>query len=669
MILNWRSLLQLILLVPWITTSRCVASDVTQESALVGGRGGDENERSAPLHTSSLHSIPDDMDFQRALKKLSIPLNQEEMDVRSLETTPCNTEIATFTAEQVRTMTQAFIGSLDLSLIEEYALNAIIVTKIKYGILMKTVCASCDSAVAAASDPILEDDSNYEDFNRYCGDGVYGKDIEHSGLVLLPLEEDSNGDWVQLSGTLPSLIYSRPSRTNKYNIPSQNFNGAVGEDTILGIVATSTRGVMTLGPDFNGYGLSSAFRSYLIRDQYVTSALPLWMKVRTDLSQSTNCSTALADAAFFVGYSEGGYASVALAEGFKTALGVTPIAVRSGGAPFAMGTATLMKVIANLDADLLPQEFYYIGVLLGSAYSSTNEYAANYGQGQDLLEARYMDPTDTELYVTGWLEEPTIDKTVVTSRLLELLVDSPEGTSASQILWNQTYVNFLRDAVQNNITDLCSLSSPLYEVGVNDKFCDALLQNDLIDVLLQADYPIDICHSVNDYLVTFDNVPDVSLNPNLSLSTKTAPHTEAGFECQTDNVLYLVSVAVQNFIPEDKHSDSGSCSPPPEPTCIDSPFLFKTFKKVANDGTKKYWFKDCEYIKTEAPARCEKNKQVRILCPQTCDVPCICEDTSGKFKMMVNGKLKNKTCNWAVKKNKCNKPGVKDVCRKSCGSC
>ena len=111
---------------------------------------------------------------------MSIPFNQqEEIKERSLaETIPCNTEIDSLTVAQVIPLTETYISSLGLEPLEESLLRLSLIPSFKYGILFKTVCASCDSAVASAS---LEDLYDNDNFNRYCGDRAYGSDIEHSG--------------------------------------------------------------------------------------------------------------------------------------------------------------------------------------------------------------------------------------------------------------------------------------------------------------------------------------------------------------------------------------------------------------------------------------------------------------------------------------------------------
>jgi hypothetical protein len=187
-------------------------------------------------------------------------------------------------------------------------LNGTFFNLLKYGVQVKTVCASCSTIKTTSQD------LKNVDYERYCGKNVYGYDEQQSGLVMIPLvvdENDESDKLVELHGTLAAFIHTRSTKINTYDVPSQLWtpddeDGYQSVDIILCFLATAASGKVSFAPDLMGYGLSESLKSYLVRDSYVTSMLPLWKKVSSDLSAMTDCKTALGDAAFLQGYSEGG---------------------------------------------------------------------------------------------------------------------------------------------------------------------------------------------------------------------------------------------------------------------------------------------------------------------------------------------------------------------------
>ena len=83
------------------------------------------------------------------------------------------------------------------------------------------------------------------------------------------------------------------------------------------------------------------------------------------------------------------------------------------------------------------------------------------------------------------------------------------------------------DALAKNDTDPCLNNPNLDSLGM-DKICETLDENDLTNVVLEADYPIDLCHSKTDFLITIENVPDRSA---LKFELDGVDHSGATFIC------------------------------------------------------------------------------------------------------------------------------------------
>jgi hypothetical protein len=96
-------------------------------------------------------------------------------------------------------------------------------------------------------------------------------------------------------------------------------------------------------------------------------------------------------------------------------------------------------------------------------------------------------------------------------------------------IMRKEYLQFFRNAISKNVEDPCRSN---YLVGFNDKLCDALLDNDLTDILETAAFDIHLCHSTEDDLVPYNNLPDISRNPNyLSLRNMVGNHLQAANSC------------------------------------------------------------------------------------------------------------------------------------------
>lgn len=80
-------------------------------------------------------------------------------------------------------------------------------------------------------------------------------------------------------------------------------------------------------------------------------------------------------------------------------------------------------------------------------------------------------------------------------------------------------------------------------------------------------------------------------------------------------------------------------------------------------------FRDCVWVANK-PKRCWK-PGVKSLCRSTCGQCSKCTDTSAAFKVTrpSDGKKMNKTCQWATPWRCKNIDGVSEACPSSCGIC
>lgn len=385
---------------------------------------------------------------------------------------------------------------------------------------VRKICASCDSVKTMSGFDGAYDSNEF--YDKYCGSGAHGHDVVHSGLVMYPMKSNK-----LKTGRMPGFVYSRGTVVNTKSIPGDL--GLEHPDAAFGLVASGAAGMVSILPDFMGYGESSTYldRAYLIRDAYLTATLPLWIQARSFLQDESDGRSALANAGIFAGYSEGGYASVALSDGFSKSIKTKVIKTFASAAPFRLSSVQPMSIIKNFDNNKFADIFKFMPIMIGASYSSTYPHVANYNTGQDLLSADFTDPSKPEQNILLTLREEDMDFWTLNSRIPVNWVE----------MLNPNVVDFFRRALQDNIDHPCE-SDDLD--GNIDKFCEALLQNDLTHMLETADHDIHLCHSPFDDLVDFDNIPDLSRNPNhLSLTYSFGNHIAATGLCAVEIMSFL----------------------------------------------------------------------------------------------------------------------------------
>ena len=220
--------------------------------------------------------------------------------------------------------------------------------------------------------------------------------------------------------------------------------------------------------------------------------------------------------------SGGGFQAVAAADGFK-AHGITPVKVLAGSAPLKLRSWTPMGFIRSLLVDGNSGPFDALNVALVTvSYSNTRPGAPNYNSGQSFLKPERvdkllamfqdLDAPSASLDPAGWFS-------YVGTNYPENFVDS--------FFFPDNFTAFYLDALAKNDTDPCLNNPNLESLGM-DKICETLDENDLTNVVLEADYPIDLCHSKTDFLITIENVPDRSA---LKFELDGVDHSGATFIC------------------------------------------------------------------------------------------------------------------------------------------
>lgn len=360
---------------------------------------------------------------------------------------------------------------------------------VKYGVQVRKMCASCEEETKHPG--FINKDSHGL---GYCDETAYGYDAKTSGLVVIPTNDE--GDI--LPGALQASTWSHVTIAGNCDIPSGTFNfGKVSVDAITTLLMGSS-GSVAISSDTIGFGNTyDYFKGYLVKKQYQTSFIPLWLKTKRTIAQETGCASELGTGLFIGGFSEGGYAAFAVAEAAESA-GIDVRYVHSSAGPYLLSSALLTSGYLGMANGEFPAGRRHYTIQLAQSYSSTYEGLENYGFGQDLFSDAWnvsgiqytksdaINITSTNLYGAGRLND---------------IVPSPTSINTLDV-WNPTAVKFVTDALSNGSYRPCDNAAGSVSAGV-DKLCDAFVSNDLEAYInsIGAKYRYELCYSSEDEVV------------------------------------------------------------------------------------------------------------------------------------------------------------------------
>ena len=221
-------------------------------------------------------------------------------------------------------------------------------------------------------------------------------------------------------------------------------------------------------------------------------------------------------------YSEGGYDSIAAADGFSKH-GIKPVQVLAGGSTIKMRSWMPLGFMRTYAAGKL-NAFAQINVaLVGLGMSNTTPGVANYNTCQTFLNPAFI---DTVLKMVTDLGAPS---TLNPSAYFGYLQQNQNHSAFFTVPFviSDDLTQFFANALLEEDFDPC-VNNSTGAIALNvDKICEALDDNDLTDIVLNADYAIELCHSSEDELVAFENVPDASLLKYEVIGS----HAAASFPC------------------------------------------------------------------------------------------------------------------------------------------
>jgi len=388
------------------------------------------------------------------------------------------------------------------------------------------VCGSCES----------------EGLNGYgCAADDYGYDTQHSGVLLLPVNIDEESSLVEASiidtadelqawiGMRSIVVSPKDSAVILYT------NGA---SVLEFAMFAASMGLVSILPHLTGFGESAKagsggvplVPSIVDKKAKTTATLPLYTKAKSIVDEMSGGITTVGNAAYFMGYSEGGNSAIGAADGFEKN-GITPVKVMAGSAPLMIRSTTVMSIIQSLLAAASdPSSVDPFGILymalVGVAFSDTRPGPANFGQGQPFLNEE-----STQGYLALFTDKdaPSIGAESKEAYLAYLQTNYLQLISNPNFL-STNFLNFFANAIGNGDPDPC-VNVPMEQQVVFevDKICATLSENDLTDVVRNSSYEIELCQAEDDTLIVPESVPDAS---KLKYSVP-GNHPEGNIPCTT----------------------------------------------------------------------------------------------------------------------------------------
>lgn len=487
----------------------------TMSSTITTNNNNNNNSKDSGSSRTSM-----DDDQQHFHKILEQDINRQLLLDPSV---PCNTVLDVYSAQQIQAVltqllqqpsssnsssTTAIVDEIPLFISEKIPL-------IEYSVAIGKVCGSCES----------------EHLTGYgCDTTDYGYNTTHSGVLLLPVDVDPENGVASIIDTdeLRTWIQMRfIALVQKENdIIMSNFGFGVLEYALF----AASVGHVAIAPHKMGYGESNnAFPplipSSIDKKAIITSTLPLHAKAKQWVASMSNGMTTIGNEVYIMGYSEGGYSSVATADGLEKH-GFKLLKVMAGAAPLKPRSGTLISSIKNfLSGKLDARRTLYLS-LLGIPFSDQRPGVANYMTNQSFLNATVA-TAYAQLYTNKDTPSPLIGSF---EPFVQFVVENypvllqPEN----QIFLSRNLLAFVGYAIEIGDTDPC-MNNPGLAIALEvDKLCEALDDNDLSDVVTEATYDIELCVAEKDDLVTIDSMPDFS---KLKYTIPNTSHFDGAVPC------------------------------------------------------------------------------------------------------------------------------------------
>ena len=434
---------------------------------------------------------------------------------------------------------------------------------LNYDVTVSKVCLKCSQIgledFPETTEEILLNTSPYG-FLSYCSEDKYGWNATHSALIFSPVDSEtgqiltgelrgfvSGHDTAIDVDTAPTDLWPFEnvtsillSSTNSTPLLTDSEKVLLFQSFISSLVAASG-GAVAIMPDYIGYGESKDYdRAYLAPTVYEQSAAVIYVAAKRYVSQISNGCTILIDEATIVGYGEGGYFAIRGALALEQN-GVTILSSRPGGTPLELDTQ--LGFALNLDEAKSSSSAAPQLLLAFFAYSYSNNFpflSNSNNTEQVALHPSWMSQTDSQRNIVDWFDS---SETLPTTDILSLL-----PTNSIQDILNAALVDLYKESIYEGYPNACT--EGIFVTDSTRVLCDAILGSGLWNILLnEINFPVSICHSPQDDIIGFDNIPDPTAlppnikfyNSNMEILNPRGGHYKSMFFCALDSITYIAS--------------------------------------------------------------------------------------------------------------------------------
>lgn len=362
----------------------------------------------------------------------------------------------------------------------------------KYDVQVVPVEASCKSM----------------DLDGYgCEEDDYGSDTMHSGYVYIPVVKGEDNQHRIINARKLSTWFQFPAANlsqEDSNLVATQPGLAVAEYAWM----AASNGYVAFVPQKTGFGTSSNLvPTETVKKSIVTSSLPLYAWVENYIKEQSNGMTKLDNKAVYAGYSSGGYAAVAAADGFKKH-GIKPNQVLASTLPARLESWGIMGIVRSIS---------------NGKYKNFSPFlvAANTVALSELYGANIIDSNLTSDYISifqsaetpsfydlegGWFNSTLHGSNAATLGALLPYTSIFGPYPAPNNFDPEVYAHY-KAAFDNGISDPCGKTGMGYITYTENvaNVCMAAIENSLTKIMQKAKYPIDVCMMQDDPLVAFEN--------------------------------------------------------------------------------------------------------------------------------------------------------------------
>jgi pimeloyl-ACP methyl ester carboxylesterase len=278
-----------------------------------------------------------------------------------------------------------------------------------------------------------------------------GQNVVASGLVCVPVS----------TGTFPLLSFQNGTNTLHSQAPSVNYNDSL----FMLIEAVASLGFVVTLPDYLGFGASkNMFHPYLEKASTILTVTDMFRAVK-ELATPDYLNFTLSKDTYLMGYSQGGWATMALTNELETKLSTefTLKASSCGAGPYDL--TLISKTI--LGSQTYPQPYFMAYIL--NSYKLNNSIMNSYS---DILNLPYSDRVAT-------LFDGTKDAATINSNLTTTVNDLFTQDFRANFETKDLFLS-LRTALADNSVTAWKTTIPIQMVhGQGDTFVTPLVSSNL----------------------------------------------------------------------------------------------------------------------------------------------------------------------------------------------